>query len=114
MTDTSTTDRSQWTYTLDRLTSDHEGDLVVIEVLDTEFGDNEQAERVPFGYANYDRRDDAVIIGVGGRSGRYPVALRHMIWHPVEIDVDADALRVVDTDGTVTIVGFYSRDEQNG
>jgi hypothetical protein len=70
--ETSTADRSQWTYPLDRLTSDHEGELVVVEVLDSEFGDNEQAARVPFGYATYDHRDDAAIIGSGSRCGSLP------------------------------------------
>jgi hypothetical protein len=74
VTNTSTTDRAQWVRTLDQLTRDHEGDPVVIEVLDQTYGDNEQAERVPFAYANYDPRDDVVVIAVGGRSGRYPVA----------------------------------------
>ncbi|HKC29532.1 MAG TPA: DUF5335 family protein [Jatrophihabitans sp.] len=107
MTDTST-DREAWAEELDRLTDDHEGDQVVIEILDQEFGDNEEAERVPFAYANYDRKDDVVIIAVGGRSGRYPVTLRHIIDDPVEVDVTDDAIRVVSEDGTTTIVAFVS------
>lgn len=110
MTNTSTTDRAQWVRALDQLTRDHEGDPVVIEVLDQTYGDNEQAERVPFAYANYDPRDDVVVIAVGGRSGRYPVALRHMIWHPVEITTAADGMRVADSGGVITVVGFFSAD----
>jgi hypothetical protein len=107
MTDMST-DRREWAAELDRLTDDHEGDQVVIEVLDQEFGDNEEAERVPFVYANYDPKDDVVIIAVGGRSGRYPVALRHIVENPVEVDVTDEAIRVISEDGSTTIVTFFS------
>jgi acetamidase/formamidase len=106
MTDTSTDNRSTWARELDQVTDEHEGDLVVIEVLDTTYGDGEEAERVPFAYASYDRKDDVVIVGVGGRSGRFPVALRHIIAHPVQIDVAENAMRVVSEDGTTTIVTF--------
>lgn len=52
MTETSTTDRARWVGKLDQLTSDHEGDTLVLEVLDRSYG--EQAGRVPFGYASDD------------------------------------------------------------
>jgi hypothetical protein len=103
-----TNDRSTWATELDQLTDRHEGDLVVIEVLDQTFGDGEQAERVPFVYATYDPKDDVVIVAVGGRSGRVPVALRHTIEDPVELDVDENAIRVVSDDGTTTIMSFVS------
>ena|ERR1700704_2129843 len=106
MTEATTQDRSTWVSELDLLTADHEGDLVVIEVLDEVYGDGEQAERVPFAYASYDRKDDVVVVAVGGRSGRFPVSLRHIIADPVEIDVAENAMRVVSEDGTTTIVTF--------
>jgi hypothetical protein len=108
MTESSTTDRSKWPGALEGLTRDHEGDLVAVEVLDRTYGDNEMADQMPFAYATYDRRDDAVIVGIAGRSTE-PVVLRHMIWHPAEIDVDDMALRVVDTDGMITLVKFADR-----
>ncbi len=48
-------------------------------------------------------------MAVGGRSSSYPVVLRHMVWHPTEVDVDLDggAIRVVEQAGTTTIVGFF-------
>ncbi|MDQ1752697.1 MAG: hypothetical protein QOE71_3753 [Pseudonocardiales bacterium] len=106
MTDTAVEERSRWAIELDQLTREHEGDLVVIEVLDITYGDGEEAERVPFGYAAYDRKDDAVVVAVGGRSGRFPVALRHIVTHPIEIDIAEHAMRVVAEDGTTTIVTF--------
>jgi hypothetical protein len=100
--------RGTWAEQLDELTDQHDGDLVTIEVLDQNYGDGEEAERVPFVYASYDPKDDVVIIAVGGRSGRFPVTLRHIIENPVEVDVDENAMRVVSDDGTTTIVTFVS------
>jgi hypothetical protein len=109
MADTSTTDRQGWVEGLDRLTKDREGQDVTIEVLDREFGDQTEAERLPFAYASYDPKDDVVVVAVGGRSSRYPAVLRHMVWHPTEVDIDLDAgaVRVVEQDGTTTIVSFF-------
>jgi hypothetical protein len=109
MADTSTTDRQGWVEGLDRLTKDREGQDVTIEVLDREYGDQREAERLPFAYTSYDPKDDAVIVAVGGRSSSHPVVLRHMVSHPTEVNIDLDggALRVVEQDGTTTIVTFF-------
>ena len=53
-----------------------------------------------------------MIISVGGNSSRYPVVLRHMVPHPREIEVTSSdaaepAVRLVDRDGSVTLVTFY-------
>jgi hypothetical protein len=108
MADASTTDRKAWVDQLDRITKEREGQYVTIEVVDRTYGDGTEAERMPFGYASYDQNDDVAIVAVGGNSGRYPVALRHMVWHPTEIDVDpeAGAVKLVEPDGTTTIVSF--------
>ncbi|MET0999291.1 MAG: DUF5335 family protein [Marmoricola sp.] len=108
MADTST-DRQGWVEGLDRLTKDRGGQDVTIEVLDRTFGDQTEAERLPFMYAEYDPKDDVVIVAVGGRSSSYPVVLRHMVSHPSEVDIDLDtgAFRVVEQDGTTTIVSFF-------
>jgi hypothetical protein len=111
MTENSTINRNAWRGQLDGLTADHEGQDVTIEVVDQEYGDQHEAERLPFRYASYDPKDDVVIVAVGGRSERYPVVLRHMISHPAEVDATQDvpvALRVVDDDGTITLVSFES------
>jgi cellulose synthase/poly-beta-1,6-N-acetylglucosamine synthase-like glycosyltransferase len=109
MTQTATKDRDRWSPLLDQLSREHEGESVRIEILDPTYGDHPEAERLPFSYASYDYKDDVVIVAVGGRSERYPVVLRHMISHPTELDAtqqDPAALRVVDDDGTVTLVSF--------
>lgn len=50
-----------------------------------------------------------VVIGVGGDSARFPVLLRHMIYHPAEIDLSVPApaetdVRIVDKEGTATLL----------
>jgi len=112
MADTPTVDRSEWVTLLDRLTKEHEGELVSIELLDPTYGDLHEAERLPFAYLTYDPRDDVVIVAVGGRSGRYPVVLRHIISHPSEVSAAEGrpagvAVRVIDAEGTPTIVSFF-------
>jgi hypothetical protein len=109
MTQGSTTEHKPWVSRLEQLTKDREGQYVTIEILHPTYGDEPEAERLPFAYAEYDPRDDVVVIAVGGSTARYPVVLRHLIWHPTEVDVDNDigALRVLEKDGTTTITSFY-------
>jgi hypothetical protein len=109
MTQSSTTEHEHWVSQLEQLTKDREGQYVTIEILHPTYGDEPEAERLPFAYAAYDPRDDVVVIAVGGNTPKYPVVLRHMIWHPTEVDVDAanGALRILEKDGTTTFTSFY-------
>jgi Family of unknown function (DUF5335) len=109
MTQGSPTAHERWVWQLEQLTKDRVGEYVTIEILDPAHGDGQAAERLPFAYAAYDPRDDVVVIAVGGNTPTYPVVLRHMIWHPTEVAVDADigALKVVEKEGTTTITSFH-------
>jgi uncharacterized protein DUF5335 len=112
MTGTTMRERSAWKTALDRLTADHADDDVTIEVIDPTIGPQTQAERLPFYYLTYDPKDDVVIVAVGGRTTRYPVVLRHMIVHPTEVDIASEdmpraTVRVVESDGTATLVTFH-------
>ena len=83
-------------------------------MLDPAFGDQHEAERLPFSYASYDPKDDVVVVGVGGNTPRYPVVLRHMILHPTQVDVavptpNQTTVRVVDADGTTNLLHFYPK-----
>jgi hypothetical protein len=102
---------SEWKDALDGLTAQCKGRSVTIEVIDEEVGHQPEVERLPFSYATYDPKDDVAIVAVGGDDLRYPVVLRHMVSHPAQIDVATDlpepAVRIVETDGTVTLVTFY-------
>jgi hypothetical protein len=113
MTDTMTIDRSQWAEQLAAVTRDHEGDEITIEVLDKDWGDAHEAERLPFTYVMYDRKNDVVIVGVGGRSAAWPVLLRHMVRHPVEVSLatvgDQAVLRVAEQNETVTLVTIRAK-----
>ena len=112
MTETSAPARDEWAQSLDQLTKDREGDLVTIDVVDPAIGDQEEVERLPFTYANYDWKDNVVVVAVGGNTARYPVVLRHIVSEPVEVTIselpgDGAAVRIVDDEGTVTLVSLY-------
>jgi hypothetical protein len=113
---TSEEEQRDWRGELDRMTAEHAGDLVTIEILDPALGYQHEARRLPFSEISFDPKDDVVVIAVGGTGAEYPVVLRHMVWHPSEVDVAADevpqpAVRVVEPDGTTTLVVFYPGDD---
>ncbi|HEY3843263.1 MAG TPA: DUF5335 family protein [Acidimicrobiales bacterium] len=109
--------RSTWQGALESLSKEHQGDVVTIEVTTLDFGDQFEAEQLPLAYIEYDPHDDAASVGVGGRDGRFPVVLRHVIEHPASIVVDteategATALQIADPDGTTTIITLHPRPE---
>jgi hypothetical protein len=113
MTVTTPEQRSEWTTLTERLSADHAGHDVTIELLDAEGGDSSMVERMPFDSITYDHKDDVVVISVGGRSPRYPVVLRHLIHHPTEILFDlisrGGALKITDSSGTTTLVSLVRR-----
>ena len=106
--------RSEWQDALDLLTKEHEGDEVTIELLDQEFGDESEVERLPLAYVDYDPKDDVVVVAVGGRDQRYPVVLRHFVEHPQRVLADSYgpegglALDILGSDGARTIVTLHT------
>ena len=100
---------------LDELTKVRAGDEVTIELLDAEYGDEFEAERIPLAYIEYDEHADEASVGVGGRDGRYQVVLRHAIGHPTSILTDARppmlplAVQIVGADGSETLVTVIAR-----
>jgi hypothetical protein len=98
--------RNQWAGFFDRLSTDHLGDQVEIEILDDELGDQIEVRRTPFESAAYDARNDTVVVSAGD-----PATVRHLVEHPTEIDVDMTlpmetVVRVASPDGT-TLVHLY-------
>ena len=110
--------RSQWSALTDRLSADHAGHDVTIEVLDADGGDTSMVERLPFDGITYDPRDDVVVISVGGSSPRLPVVLRHMVSGPQEILFDlipqGAALKITDSSGTTTLVTLVRHSGHEG
>lgn len=109
---TSEEKQRDWRGELDRMTTEHAGDLMTIEVLDPESGYQHEAQRLPFSEITYDPGDDVVVIAVGGTGAQHLVVLRHMVWCPSEVDVATDevpqpAVRVVEPDGTTSLVVFH-------
>jgi len=105
--------RSEWSTLTDRLSADHEGHDVTIEVLDPEGADNSLVQPLPFAGITYDHKDDVVVVSVGGRAPGYPVVLRHLVHHPQEILFDliprGAALKITDSTGTTTVVSLLRR-----
>jgi hypothetical protein len=102
---------AEWRTFFERLSDDLSGDDVTIEVLTDEYGHQYEAEELPFDFLDYDDKDDAFIVAVGGRDRRYP-ALRHIINQPKRIVVDTLspnqpwAIDVEAVDGSRTIITF--------
>jgi hypothetical protein len=108
--------RDAWQRTLQALTVEREGDSATIEVAELDSGDQFEAEQIPFSYIEYDPHDDAVSVGVGGLSGRFPVMLRHVIEHPQNIlihpsEASSVTIEVRSPDGTVTLITLAARSE---
>ena len=106
-----------WHGMLDELSKVRAGDDVTIELLDVEFGDEFEVERMPLAYVEYDEHADEASVGVGGRDGRYPVVLRHSIPHPTSILTDSKppmlplVVQIVGADGSETLISVFPRPE---
>jgi hypothetical protein len=117
MADATEVPKSTWHEALDSLTREHQGEVVTIEVETSDYGDQLEAEALPFAYVEYDPHDDTVSVGVGGRDGRYPVVLRHVIEHPKSLALDVSgpdgttALAAAASDGSETIITLRPRPE---
>ncbi len=107
--------REDWHKLLDELTKVRAGDDVTIELLDADYGDALEAERMPLAYIEYDEHVDEASVAVGGRDGRYPVLLRHSIEHPTSILTDSKpprlplVIQIVGADGSETLVTVLPR-----
>lgn len=107
--------KQDWHLLLDDLTKVRTGDEVTVELLDAEFGDAFEAERMPLAYVEYDEHADEASVAVGGRDGRYPVVFRHSIPHPTAVLTDAEpprlplVVQIVGADGSETLVTVLPR-----
>ena len=113
---TETLAREAWQAALDDVTKIHEGNGATVEVVDRDFGDQVEAtEILPLTYVEYDRKDDVVVIAVGGRTARFPVVLRHIIEHPQQMFIypprpaPTESIYVTDRDGIQTVVTLHPR-----
>ncbi|MER3452639.1 MAG: hypothetical protein C4321_10275 [Chloroflexota bacterium] len=82
--------RETWERFFDDVTARQAGAEVEIEVADVELGDQEEAIRLPLASLTYDPKDEAFIVSVGGRDGRLPVVLRHIVEGVLAIAVDIE------------------------
>jgi hypothetical protein len=107
--------RQEWHSFFDKLTNEYQHYDATIEIVDRDFGDQFETEKLPLEYLTYDHKDDAFIVTVGGRDSRYPVQLRHIIPHPKRILADTFtpdplwAVDVFDADDVQTLVTLHRR-----
>jgi hypothetical protein len=105
--------KAEWHDALELVTEQHENDLVTIEVVGEQLGDQAEVEKLPLFAIEYDHRGDVVVVAVGGRDRRYPVVLRHIISRPTALFLhppppeETKALDVTDGDGVHTIIQFF-------
>jgi hypothetical protein len=107
--------KEEWHKLLDDLSKVRTGDDVTIELLDAEYGDSFEAERMPLAYVEYDEHAEEASVGVGGRDGRHPVVLRHSIEHPTSILTDSKppqlplVIQIVGADESETLITVLPR-----
>ena len=105
--------RQSWQEFLESMTKERAGNDVTIEVLTADYGDQYEAEQLPFTYVEYDPKDDVIIVAVGGRDRRYP-SLRHIIARRQKVLFTSSlldtgpAIEVTGGDGTQTLITFQS------
>ncbi|MET0448109.1 MAG: DUF5335 family protein [Aeromicrobium sp.] len=109
--------REEWSGFFEGVIKEHAGQDVTIELLDRTFGDGLEAGRLPLAYVEYAPKDDEVSVAVGGRSGQYPVVLRHAVHGPRRISSDRAAplidwvFDILGDDDSHTIVTILARPE---
>ncbi len=98
--------REQWQKFCDDFSRAHQGEKVVVEVLDREAGDQREAERLPFVGISADEKDGenviAVMVGARGEE-------EHLINKPAHLRVDEGRQPTVEiepSDGPPTLVRF--------
>ena len=96
-------DKADWSAFFDRLSKICKGQGVKVEAASLTFGDQPEADWLPFLGITYDRKDDIVELALEG--------IDHLIRNPREIFADegADALssvEIMDGDGVKQIVSF--------
>jgi hypothetical protein len=103
-----------WRQTLEEITRAHSREVVRIEVLSGQLGDQIQVDGLPLAYVEYDDKDDVVVVAVHERD-RDDIALRHIVEHPLNVRVHPRqpaatvALDVAAKDGTRTFVMLQPR-----
>jgi hypothetical protein len=103
----------KWVEYFDSIASRIDGQLVTIEVMSEELGDQTNIERLPVQAIGYDPKDNMLEVAVGGRGVRYPVLLRHFISDPQTVSVEEAgrlaprAILVTDASGVRTLIRLF-------
>ena len=111
MDQTLTNDRSTWAGLFETINTERRAQLLTIDVLDGDFGDQLEASGMPFDSLEFDSRSDVIVVAVAGREPGAPVVLRHLIHGPQTVDLldrphSPLVMRIVDTDGIENLLTF--------
>jgi hypothetical protein len=105
---------AQWQEYFNSVTKQLGDELITVEALSADFGDQLEVKRLPVQGFSYDAREQILAISVGGRTAAYPVVLTHSIANPQAISVDESAphtprtIQVTDGGGVTTLIRFFS------
>jgi hypothetical protein len=111
MNETLTRDRSGWQPLFEEISLGRRAQTLKIDVLDKDFGDQVEADGMPFESIDFDSRGDVIVVAVAGREPDAPVVLRHLIHEPQRVDLlersDASlVVHIVDAAGIETLLTF--------
>jgi hypothetical protein len=106
--------RDEWSPFFEDINKRLEGGFEIeatIEIVGEDFVGPE-AERLPLDSITYERGDDEIAIGLGGRSRRFPAVLWHFAAHPrrlwvLERENELDAIAIESEDGTRTLLYLH-------
>lgn len=104
-----TIERDMWATFLDDVTAEQHGQLVLLEILDPELGNQHEAEGLPLVSIGFDRGDDAVIIELSAKDDPDEIVLRRIIETPSSVAAtpplagQVTAIRVENDDGVTLI-----------
>jgi hypothetical protein len=103
----------RWVEYFDSIAGRIDGQLVTIELMSDQLGDQTDVEHLPLRAIGYDHKDDVLEVSVGGQHPRYPVVLRHFISGPQTISIEAAdpltprAILVTDASGVRTLIRLF-------
>jgi hypothetical protein len=85
-------DRSEWSSYFDRLNKELEHGLQLDAAIEatSEAIDGTEADLLPLDSITYEKGDDQIAIGLGGRGGKFPAVLWHYVDHPTTVWVRED------------------------
>jgi hypothetical protein len=98
-------EKARWTEYFDHLSNVTDSQLIKIEVINMEIGDQTEVENTPFNGISYDEIDDIISVQAG--------SVGHMVNQPTQVyvlegDEGLESMEITDAEGTKNILSFKS------